>query len=33
MMRTHPKVILGGELVANPYYQSPEEFLGGGNAH
>ena len=28
MMRTHPKVIMGNELVSNPYYRSPQEFLG-----
>lgn len=28
-IRTHPKVVLRGELCANPYYIAPEDFLSG----
>lgn len=27
VLATHPKVILGGKIVENPYYQEPKEFL------
>lgn len=27
VLATHPKVILGGKIVENPYYQPPDEFL------
>lgn len=27
ILATHPKVILGGKVVENPYYQEPKEFL------
>lgn len=27
ILATHPKVILGGKIVENPYYQTPKEFL------
>jgi hypothetical protein len=27
MLRTHPKVLIGGEVVVNPYYVSPLAFL------
>ena len=27
LLKTHPKVLLGGMLVANPYYLDPDEFL------
>ena len=27
ILSTHPKVILGGTIVENPYYQEPKEFL------
>ena len=27
ILRTHPQVIVGGILRANPYYMPPEEFL------
>lgn len=27
ILSTHPKVILGGKIVENPYYQPPKEFL------
>jgi hypothetical protein len=27
VLKTHPKVLLGGILLANPYYLEPEEFL------
>lgn len=27
ILATHPKAILGGKIVENPYYQEPEEFL------
>jgi hypothetical protein len=29
LLKTHPKVLLGGMLVANPYYLEPDEFLVG----
>nr|WP_238994862.1 MEDS domain-containing protein [Mycolicibacterium chubuense] len=27
VLKTHPKVLVGGMLVANPYYLDPDEFL------
>ncbi|GAA0667466.1 MEDS domain-containing protein [Streptomyces thermocarboxydovorans] len=27
VLRTHPKVLIGGMLIANPYYLEPDEFL------
>ena len=27
MLKTHPKLLLGGMLLENPYYLSPDEFL------
>ena len=27
IMRTHPMVIIGGVLQANPFWVSPDEFL------
>jgi hypothetical protein len=27
VLKTHPKVLLGGILLDNPYYLEPEEFL------
>jgi hypothetical protein len=27
LMRTHPKILLGGMLIENPHYLSPDEFL------
>jgi hypothetical protein len=27
IMRTHPMVIIGGNLYENPFYVPPEEFL------
>ncbi|GAA0663773.1 hypothetical protein GCM10009535_49250 [Streptomyces thermocarboxydovorans] len=27
VLKTHPKVLVGGMLVANPYYLEPDEFL------
>jgi hypothetical protein len=29
LLKTHPKVLVGGMLVANPYYLDPDEFLAG----
>lgn len=29
VLKTHPKVLFGGMLVANPYYLEPDEFLAG----
>lgn len=29
VLKTHPKVLVGGMLVANPYYLEPDEFLAG----
>ncbi|MFO7192262.1 MEDS domain-containing protein [Thermocrispum sp.] len=29
VLKTHPKVILGGMLLSNPYYIDPDEFLAG----
>jgi hypothetical protein len=31
MLKTHPKVLLGGMIFENPYYVKPEEFLIGRN--
>jgi hypothetical protein len=27
LLKTHPRMLIGGMLVENPYYTSPEEFL------
>jgi hypothetical protein len=27
LLRTHPKLLLGGMLLENPHYLSPDEFL------
>jgi hypothetical protein len=27
MLRTHPRVLLGGMVLENPFYLSPAEFL------
>ena len=32
IMRTHPMVIIGGVLQANPFWVSPDEFLRELNA-
>ena len=32
VLRTHPKVLLGGMIVDNPYYLEPDEFLAGREA-
>lgn len=29
VLKTHPKVLIGGMLVANPFYVEPDEFLAG----
>ncbi|MGD9526492.1 MEDS domain-containing protein [Pseudonocardia sp.] len=29
VLKTHPKVLLGGMLLQNPYYLEPDEFLAG----
>ncbi len=29
MLKTHPKVLLNGMLLDNPYYIEPDEFLAG----
>jgi hypothetical protein len=29
VLKTHPKVLLGGMLLRNPYYLEPDEFLAG----
>ncbi len=29
VLKTHPKVLVGGMLVANPFYLDPDEFLAG----
>lgn len=29
MLKTHPKVVLGGSAFENPYYVTPDEFLAG----
>jgi hypothetical protein len=32
VLRTHPKVLLGGMIIDNPYYLEPDEFLAGREA-
>jgi hypothetical protein len=32
ILRTHPMVIIGGTLQANPFWVSPDEFLQELNA-
>lgn len=32
MLKTHPKVVLGGAALENPYYVTPDEFLAGRDA-
>jgi hypothetical protein len=27
LLRTHPKLLIGGLVIDNPHYLSPEEFL------
>jgi hypothetical protein len=27
MLKTHPRVLLGGAVLENPFYLSPDEFL------
>jgi hypothetical protein len=27
VLRTHPKVVMGGTVIDNPFYIQPEEFL------
>ena len=29
LLKTHPRMLIGGMLVENPYYTSPDEFLDG----
>lgn len=29
ILKTHPKVLVGGNVVENPYYVNPDEFLAG----
>jgi hypothetical protein len=31
VLKTHPKVLLGGMLLDNPYYLEPDEFLASRN--
>jgi hypothetical protein len=33
LMKTHPKLILGGMLIDNPHYMSPEEFRASRTAN
>ena len=32
VLKTHPKVLLGGMIIDNPYYLEPDEFLAGREA-
>ena len=32
VLKTHPKVLLGGMIIDNPYYLEPDEFLTGREA-
>ena len=32
VLKTHPKVLLGGMVIDNPYYLEPDEFLAGREA-
>jgi DcmR-like sensory protein len=32
VLKTHPKVLLGGMIIDNPYYLEPDEFLAGRQA-
>lgn len=33
VLKTHPKILLNGMIVQNPYYVPPSEFMAGRGAH